>query len=123
MRAVCEAGMHAWAMFQSIGTFYFVQQARTERYNRYNSFDFNVSNPLSSAVGIPLKGGLVFLTPDNRGLWDTDPNDLAPRIGTSFKVTDKLVVRAGYGISYQQTIASVQGPNIAPEALRPRPRG
>ena len=104
----------------NLGLRYEIQQARTERYNRNNNFDFTVANPLSSQVGLPLQGGLVFLSPKNRGLWDTDPNDFAPRIGLSFKVTDKMVVRTGYGISYPQTVgsgstvgANVQGPNMA----------
>ena len=79
------------------------QLARTERYNRFNNFDFNATSPLAAATGLPLKGGLVFVTPQNRGAWDTDWLNLAPRIGMAYKLTDKLVVRGGYGIFYPQT--------------------
>jgi hypothetical protein len=80
-----------------------VQTARTERYNRYNNFDPNVASPLAQATGLPLKGGLVFATPQNRGAWDTDYFNLAPRVGVAYKLTDKLVMRGGYGIFYPQT--------------------
>jgi len=80
-----------------------VQLARTERYNRFNNFDFNATSPLAAATGLPLKGGLVFVTPQNRGAWDTDWMNLAPRVGMAYKLTDKLVVRGGYGIFYPQT--------------------
>jgi len=80
-----------------------VQLARTERYNRFNNFDFNATSPLAAATGLPLKGGLVFVTPQDRGAWDTDWMNLAPRVGMAYKLTDKLVVRGGYGIFYPQT--------------------
>jgi hypothetical protein len=32
--------------------------------------------------------------------WQPDKRDFASRIGLAFKLTDKLVVRAGYGIFY-----------------------
>ncbi len=80
-----------------------VQQARTERYNRLNNFDFNIASPLAQATGLPLTGGLVFVTDQNRGAWDTDKVNLAPRFGMAYKLTDKLVMRGGYGIFYPQT--------------------
>jgi hypothetical protein len=80
-----------------------VQNARTERFNRLNNFDFNVENPLARQTGLPLRGGLVFVTPDNRGAWDTDWNNFAPRFGMAYKITDKLVMRGGYGLFFPQT--------------------
>lgn len=80
-----------------------VQLARTERYNRLNNFDFTIPNPLAQATGLPLVGGLVFVTPENRGAWDTDWINFAPRVGLAYKLTDRLVLRSGYGIFYPQT--------------------
>ena len=80
-----------------------VQTARTERYNRLNNFDFNAASPLAQQTGLPLKGGLVFANAQNRGAWNTDWINLAPRFGAAYKVTDKLVFRGGYGIFYPQT--------------------
>ena len=86
-----------------LGLRYELQQARTERYNRQNNFDFTVANPLAQQTGLPLKGGLVFNDSNNRGAWQTDKLNLAPRFGMAYKITDKLVFRGGYGIFYPQT--------------------
>jgi hypothetical protein len=82
------------------GTRYEIQNASTERYDRQNNFDFNATNPLSQQTGLNLKGGLVFMNSSNRGLWDTAYKNFAPRIGLSYKITDRLVMRSGYGIYY-----------------------
>jgi len=88
------------------GLRYEVQKARTERFNRFSYFDFDVANPLGQRAGLPLRGGLTFVTAQNRSLWDTDRVDLAPRLGIAYKLTDKLVVRTGYGIFYPQTVGA-----------------
>ena len=82
------------------GVRYEIQNAATERYNRLNNFATRAANPLSQQTGLNLDGGLQFLDSSNRGLWDTKYNNLAPRVGLSFKVTDKLVARAGYGVFF-----------------------
>ena len=38
----------------------------------------------------------------------------SPRVGLAYRVTDKTVVRAGYGISYPPTVLSQDGPNLSP---------
>ncbi len=38
----------------------------------------------------------------------------SPRLGLAYRVTDKTVVRAGYGISYPPTVLSQDGPNLSP---------
>jgi hypothetical protein len=38
----------------------------------------------------------------------------SPRLGVAYRVTDKTVVRAGYGISYPPTVLSQDGPNLSP---------
>jgi hypothetical protein len=79
------------------------QPARTERYNRFNWFDFDVQNPLAQQTGLPLRGGLRFVDKDNPGVWRTKWANFAPRFGLAYKVTDKLVFRGGYGMFYPQT--------------------
>ncbi len=91
------------------GLRYEVQLPRTERYNRFNYFDFQATNPLSSTTGLNLKGGLVFVNGNDRGLWKVDSKNFAPRVGLAYKLTDKLVVRAGYGIFYPPTVAVSNG--------------
>lgn len=78
------------------------QLGRTERYDRFNNFDYNIASPLAQATGLPLKGGLVFVQP-GQGAWDTAWLNFAPRIGMAYKLTDKLVVRGGYGMYYPQS--------------------
>jgi len=80
-----------------------VQLARTERFNRLNNFNPDVASPLAQRVGLPLRGGLEFVTPQNRGAWNTDWKGFAPRFGLAYKLTDKLVIRGGYGIFMPQT--------------------
>jgi hypothetical protein len=95
----------------NLGLRYELQLGRTERYDRLDDFDFTIMNPLGSQVGLPLRGGLVFLNSNRRGLWATDFTSFAPRIGISMKLTNKLVVRTGYGIFYPQAAGS--GPTAA----------
>ena len=82
------------------GIRYEVQTPATERYNRLNSFNFGAVNPLSQQTGLNLTGGLQFASNVNRGLWNTDSKDWAPRVGIAYKITDRLVFRAGYGVFY-----------------------
>jgi hypothetical protein len=82
------------------GIRYEIQPGRTERYNQLMNFDWNAASPLAQRVGLPLKGGVVFMDEKNRRLWDTDFRDFAPRVSIAYKVTGKLVLRTGYGIFY-----------------------
>lgn len=91
----------------SYGVRYEIQAPRTERYNRFNYFDFNATNPLSSATGLNLKGGLVY---GKKDMWNPDYNDLAPRASIAYKINEKLVFRAGYGIFFPPTVAVANGP-------------
>ena len=91
------------------GLRYEIQMPRTERYDRFNYFDFNAINPLSQQTGLNLKGGLAYDNAKQRGLWDKDSKNFAPRIGIAYKITDKLVVRTGYGIYYPPTVAVSNG--------------
>ncbi|MFT4113254.1 carboxypeptidase regulatory-like domain-containing protein [Silvibacterium sp.] len=86
----------------SAGLRYDLQGARTERYNRLNNFDPDLT---TTDNGTTLTGGLSFLNSSKRGLWDTNYLNFDPRISFAFKVTDKLVARAGYGIYNPNTYA------------------
>ena len=88
------------------GVRYEIQSPRTERYNRLNSFATQAVSPLSSATGLTLKGGLVFDGSSNRGYWDGDYSNFAPRVSLAYKITDKLVFRSGYAIFDSTTAAS-----------------
>lgn len=123
------------------GVRYDLQLPATERYNRLNNFATQIPNPIAQQAGVNATGGLVFLSSSNRGLWDTEAKNLAPRLGISYKLTDKLVVRTGYGIYYPpawagantsdgfssttQWVSTVGGGGILPNNLlsNPFPQG
>ena len=72
------------------------QFGRTERFNRLNWFNTTASAP----IGGPSRGGLEFASPEQRSQWDADPLNVAPRLGVAYKITDKLVMRAGGGFYF-----------------------
>jgi hypothetical protein len=83
------------------GIRYEVQTPLTERHNKQQYFDFNMINPIGSGTGLNTPGGLVFNGgPNRRGLYNTSYSNFGPRLGVSYRVTDKFVVRSGYGIFF-----------------------
>ena len=89
----------------NLGLRYEVFSTIKEHNDQEGTFDFN-----SLSLIVP-KGQKQQLTPiiassiplhpiASRGLIDPDLNNFAPRIGFAYKLTDKLVVRGGYGIFY-----------------------
>ena len=89
----------------NLGLRYEVFSTVKEHSNEEATFDFN-----SASLIVP-KGQNATLTPTlglslpvqrngSRGLISPDLNNFAPRIGFAFRVTDKLVLRSGYGIFY-----------------------
>lgn len=84
----------------NLGVRYDYQGAVTERYNRISYFDPRAPNPISAAVGFNVPGELVFTTPARRGLYGVPVTNFAPRLGLAYRMTDKLVLRLGYGIFF-----------------------
>ena len=78
------------------------QAAPTERFNQQNYFDFNATNPISSALGSTVNGTVVYngVGGVGRGLYNPTKKDFAPRLGLAYQATDKMVVRAGFGLYY-----------------------
>ncbi len=78
------------------------EQPRTERYNRFATFDFNRPFPIQVA-GMPNLVG-VLTHPgqgsEDRGHFDDAWKNFGPRIGIAYRLTDKTVIRTGYGIFY-----------------------
>ena len=84
----------------NLGLRYEWQTAPVERHNRQAYFDYNATNPISAAFGQNLPGAIVFTSGSHRNLYETNRKNLAPRFGFSQQVTDKLVLRGGYGIFF-----------------------
>ena len=95
----------------NLGLRYEIQKSPTERSNAQEYFDFNAVNPISTAVGTNYPGALVFNSGNNRGLYDTQHKNFAPRIGAAYRLREKLVLRAGYGVFFVPNYYG-QGPNI-----------
>jgi len=104
----------------NLGLRYDVTLPRTDRYNRQNWFDPNVTNPLNGGslsytddqgnpVTLPLRGGEVFASSKQRTNYATDWNDFQPRFGFAYQFAPKMVVRGGYGIYYGQSRSGVTG--------------
>jgi len=96
----------------NLGLRYEYDQPRTERFNRFNWFDPFVASPL--AAKFPgLKGGLQFVGVDGhpRSQYIPDRNNLGPRLGLAYQLTEKTVIRMGYGhlfgLSPQEAIGTV----------------
>ena len=95
----------------NLGFRYDIQMPPTARHNQQAYFDLHALNPISSVTGIPVFGQIVYNTPGDRGLYRQNLNDFAPRLGFAFAVSQKLVLRGGYGIYYARNFYGGNGPN------------
>jgi hypothetical protein len=95
----------------NLGLRYEIQTAPTERHDQQQYFDFGAINPISTQIGFSVPGMLVFNDNGNRGLYDTNYKNFAPRIGAAYQISQKFVARGGYGIFYVPSFYG-QGPNI-----------
>jgi len=101
----------------NLGLRYEIESALTEAHNRsVRGFDAAAAQPIeaaaraalnSAATGIPLdqfhvRGGLTFagINGQPKGLYEVPKNNWMPRAGANFKIDDKTVLRAGYGVFY-----------------------
>ena len=89
----------------------------TERYDRTNrGFAFAQASPLADQVRrapgasecpacADLEGGILFAGVDGqpRGLFDPDRNNFQPRVGFAYVLTDRTVVRGGFGVYHAPT--------------------
>ena len=101
----------------NLGVRYELEGALREATNQsVRGFDASVTQPMeaaakaafnSAAVGIPVsqfnvKGGLNFAGVDGQpsSLYKTPKNNFMPRLGLTYKLNEKTVARAGYGMFY-----------------------
>jgi hypothetical protein len=95
----------------NLGFRYDIQMPVTARHNEQAYFDLHALNPISAATGIPVYGQIVYNTPGNRGLYNANLNDFAPRVGFAYAILPKLVMRGGYGVYYARNFYNGNGPD------------
>jgi len=86
----------------NLGVRWEYEQPRTERYNRFSTFDFDRPFPIR-VPGLPqLYGVLTHPGRDGepRGNFDTFRKGFGPRIGLAYRWTDRTVLRSGYGVFF-----------------------
>ncbi len=95
----------------NLGLRYDYESPFTERYNKQvTNFCTTCTNPLQSAVsGLTLNGGLQYATASNRFAYSPDYNNVQPRVGMAFQVSQNTVFRAAYGIIYFNTLENPIG--------------
>ncbi len=94
----------------NLGFRYEMQTPITARRNDQAFFDFHALNPISAAAGQPYYGSIVYSKPGDRGLYESNWDDLAPRVGFAYNVMPKLVIRGGWGLFYSRNFFG-GGPN------------
>jgi hypothetical protein len=116
-----------WRLTQRLtisgGLRYDNQRPATERHNRIAQFNPKAINPISSQFGSPLFGAFEYAGVNGRPrqAWEDDNVNFGPRLGLAYRITDKLVWRAGAGIFYGPASAMLsfdgggQSPGYAPE--------
>ncbi len=85
---------------------------RTERFDRLNWFDFGAVSPLAGKVSAfpNLKGVMMYAGGGNRRTpYLGDYNNVQPRIGIAYALGNRMSIRAGYGIYYSVSRASIKG--------------
>ena len=85
------------------------QRPATERHNRIAYFDPTAINPVSALAGSTYNGEFQYAGVDGRSryAWNPDNLNFGPRIEVAYRVSDKLVARAGSGIFYGPTSAMI----------------
>jgi len=95
----------------NLGFRYEIQMPATARHNQQAYFDFHALNPISAAAGVPVYGEVVYNNPGNRGLYQKNLDDLAPRVGFAYAILPKLVMRGGFGVYYARNWYGGSGPD------------
>ncbi len=70
-------------------------QPWSEKYGRWASFNPNVMN---TALGV--KGAMEFATPGSTFEGPREWKEFSPRLGASYQLTDRVVLRGGYGLFF-----------------------
>src|SRR3954447_256221 len=92
----------------NLGLRYELELPRTEVQNRYSYWDLNAKSPIS-VPGYNLQGVMKFVNDQTPSPFDKDTNNFAPRIGFAYALNEKTSIRAGAGMFYVLSRATVSG--------------
>jgi len=85
----------------NIGLRFETENLRTDRYNRLNFIDFTSPSPLQAPGLGQLRGGLGFVGVNGNSREQANVcYNWSPRFGFAYQLTEKMVVRGGYGIFF-----------------------
>lgn len=103
----------------NLGLRYEISTGDSEKFNRLAYLDLNTTSSLAAAAGLPnLKGQLQWIGSGNSSNQQrTEFTNLSPRFGFAYKLSDKSVLRGGYGIFFAPRTIQGNG-NGAIEAFR-----
>ncbi|MFN0109870.1 MAG: TonB-dependent receptor domain-containing protein [Blastocatellia bacterium] len=92
----------------NLGLRYDFDVPRWELENRYSYWDLEAQSPVRAA-GYDTRGVIKFNDDNNRSPFNADMNNYQPRIGLAYALNQKTAIRAGYGLFYQLSRATVFG--------------
>ena len=92
----------------NLGLRYEIQPGPTQRHNTIYDVDLNVPNPYTIGLNVadasPLAqmGAIAFAGQGSysRNEWNTQWNNISPRLGVAYRLTESMVARGGYGRIY-----------------------
>jgi hypothetical protein len=92
----------------NLGLRYDFDLPRWEVYNRQSYWDLSAQSPVQAA-GYDTRGVIRFADDNHRSPFDKDMNNWGPRLGLAYALTPKTAIRAGVGLFYQLSRATVYG--------------
>jgi Carboxypeptidase regulatory-like domain len=97
----------------NLGLRYEFDVPRYELQNRLSYWDQNVPAPIT-VPGYNLKGVYKFVDNNTRSPFDRDKNNFGPRLGFAYALNARTAVRAGAGVFYTLSRATVAGHTGSP---------
>ena len=92
----------------NLGVRYDFDVPRWEAQDRYSYWDLNAQSSVR-APGYDTRGVIKFVDKDNRSPFNADMNNWQPRVGFAYAANTKTAIRAGYGLFYTLSRATVFG--------------
>lgn len=92
----------------NLGLRYDFDVPRWETMDRQSYWDLDTQSAIK-ATGYDTRGVIKFVDSGNRSPFNSDMNNWQPRIGLAYAMNDKTSIRAGYGLFYQLSRATVYG--------------